>query len=1037
MKKIILSVLLVIVLVTTAFILTACSHEHHYSGWEIILEPTCTINGERERYCECGATETEIIWAEGHQESDWYIVTSPTCETEGSKHIKCTKCNKILMTDTILPAHMYEDDLCVFCGCSSDEYFTFVYNQKTKSYTIGANGEAILPEKIILPSTYQGYPILGIGGLAFSQNTTLKEIIIPDSVTTIGHMAFAGCESLTSITIPDSVTTIDDYAFSNCFSLTNITIGNSVTTIGNNAFEDCSSLTSVYITDLSNWCNISFSHYYSNPLYYADNLYLNGEPVTELVIPTDITVINNYAFCNYDSLTSVTIGDNVTSIGSYAFSGCDSLADVYISDIEAWLNIEFGDSYSSHPNYYGTLHILDDNGNEVTDIVIPDGVTTIPDYAFCNAKNITSITIPNSVEFVGYGAFDGCSSLKDVYISDVEAWLNIEFGGYGSNPNRYGTLHILDDNGNEVTDLVIPDGVTNICAYAFQNATNLTSVTIPDSVASIGEGAFNNCSNLKDVYITDIEAWLNIAIDNAKYMPNNWATLHILNEQGNEVKNVVIPRSITHIRASAFRNAKYITNVTIHKDIKEIYGFEHSENAGFTSTTVFVGAFAECSNLTTVIFEEGSELSAINGYAFYQCENLSNITIPDNVEFIGCKAFFGCNSLANIVIPDSVTTISHSAFLGCNSIASIVIGRSVVSIGNYAFTGSWDYYSHIRLVRNNSELPFEIGSDNYGGIAKNAKILISNGNTEYINDGYEYTLTTDGFLFRCKNSKYDLIAYTGNKENVALPININGNSYKLSRVLGVKNVIIPEGVTAIDDYAFYGCGSLISVVIPSSVNFIGDNAFYNCNLNSIIHNGAEYYVEGGCLIERSTNSIIAGTNNSIIPNGITNIQEGAFSGRKNITDIVIPSSVKLIGDKAFYGCYNLANVVIGNSVTSIGDYAFYNCYSLTSITIPDSVTTIGDYAFYYCSSLTSVEIGDSVTSIGDSAFSWCDSLASITIPDSVTSIGDYAFEYCDSLTSVEIGDSVTSIGDYAFYNCDSLTSITIPDSVISIGDYAF
>ena len=160
----------------------------------------------------------------------------------------------------------------------------------------------------------------------------LASINIPDSVTSIGNYAFYNCTSLTSVVIPDSVTSIGSYAFSNCSSLTSVVIGDSVTSIGYEAFRNCSRLTSVYINDLSNWCNISFSDYYSNPLYYANNLYVNGELVTELVIPDSETSIGQYAFWNYDSLTSVVIPDSVTSIGSDAFYNCRSLTSVVIGD---------------------------------------------------------------------------------------------------------------------------------------------------------------------------------------------------------------------------------------------------------------------------------------------------------------------------------------------------------------------------------------------------------------------------------------------------------------------------------------------------------------------------------------------------------------------------------------------------------------------------------------------------------------------------------------------------------------------------------
>ena len=177
------------------------------------------------------------------------------------------------------------------------------------------NGETIRPNFDYLTSTYED----GVGMLAFDGS----------KVTSIGDRAFQYWRSLASITIPDSVTEIGGYAFENCTSLTSVTIGNGVTVIGENAFRYCHSLTSVYITDIAAWCNISFGTNDSNPLNYAENLYLNNELVTDLIIPDGTTKIGSYAFRNYDLLTSVTIGNGVTSIGDYAFQICSSLKEVY------------------------------------------------------------------------------------------------------------------------------------------------------------------------------------------------------------------------------------------------------------------------------------------------------------------------------------------------------------------------------------------------------------------------------------------------------------------------------------------------------------------------------------------------------------------------------------------------------------------------------------------------------------------------------------------------------------------------------------
>ena len=286
---------------------------------------------------------------------------------------------------------------------------------------------------------------------------------------------------------------------------------------------------------------------------------------------------------------------------------------------------------------------------------------------------------------------------------------------------------------------------------------------------------------------------------------------------------------------------------------------------------------------------------------------------------------------------------------------------------------------------------------------------------------------------------------------------------------------IPNSVTSIGYDAFYGCESLTSVEIPSSVTSIDDNVFVGCSgLTKIVvaNDNTAYDSRNNCnaIIETASNTLIAGCQNTIIPNGVTSIGEWAFYDCSDLTSVTIPSSVTTIGVGAFYNCPGLANIdvasdnttydsrndcnaiietasntlivgcqntIIPNSVTSIGNHAFHGCSSLTSVEIPNSVTSIGDDAFNGCSGLTSVEIPNSVKSIGNRAFWRCASLTSVEIPNSVTTIGDYAFNRCASLTSVEIPNSVTTIGGWAFWGCSSMTSVTIGSSVTSIGTYIF
>ena len=305
---------------------------------------------------------------------------------------------------------------------------------------------------------------------AFSNCSSLTSVTLGNNVTKIGVRAFLNCSSLKNITIPDSIISIAQLAFSGCSSLISVTIGNGVTSIGEAAFKNCSHLTSVHISDLSAWCKISFDGYsenaaYTNPLSYGANLYLDGDLVTELTIPSDITEIKRLAFHGCSSLTSVTIPDGVTSIRAWAFNGCSSLTSITIPNSVAEIeyrafyecnslpiidNLRYADTYA--------VEVIDKSLNAYT---IKDGTRFIGSEAFYDCTSLTSITIPDSVTSIGNSAFYNCSGLKNI---------------------------------------TIPDSVADIVNYAFENCSSLTRVTIGNGVTSIGEAAFNGCSSLTEVY---------------------------------------------------------------------------------------------------------------------------------------------------------------------------------------------------------------------------------------------------------------------------------------------------------------------------------------------------------------------------------------------------------------------------------------------------------------------------------------------------------------------------------------------------------
>ena len=1008
--------------------------------------------------------------------------------------------------------------------------------------------------------------VTNIGSSAFSGCSSLTSITIPDGVTNIGGSAFYGCSGLTSITIPDSVTSIgqyavqncsslesitlpfvgatndgtedthfghifgasssssnadyvpaslkevvitggasiDDYAFSGCSSLTSVTIPDSVTSIGGNAFSECSSLTAVYITDIAAWCGIGFGGSASNPLYYAHNLYLNGELVTDLVIPNGVTSIGGYAFSGCSSLTSVTIPDGVTSIGDRAFWYCSSLTFVNIGD----------------------------------------GVTSIGYSAFDGCDDLASVTIPNSVTSIDYYAFSDCSGLTAVYITDIAAWCGIEFADSSSNPLYY--AHNLYLNGELVTDLVIPDSVTSIGRYAFSGCSGLTSATIPDSVTSIGFGAFENCSSLESITLP----FVGLTKDGTSYTHFGYIFgVSRYNDQLNAIPvslqevvitggtsiddhafyycdsltSVTIPDSVTIIGDWAFYGCSSLTSVTIGEGVTSIgiYAFEGCINiTSATMPTIAIDyipqeslqtvvltsgesignrAFYGCSGLTSVTIGDG--VTIIGDSAFYGCSGLTSVIIGNGVTSIGYSAFSGCSSLIFVTIPDSVTSIGNYAFDGCSSLASVTIPDSVTSIGSYAFLdcggltavyitniATWcgidfgdsasnplyhahDLYLNGKLVTDLviPDSVTSIGEYAFYGCSGLTSVTIGNGVTSMGNYAF------DGCINITSATMPTIAIDAVPQDSLQTVVLTSGESIGNRAFYGcssLTSISIPDSVTDIEDYAFRDCIGLTSITIPNGVASIGIGAFSGCSgLTSVTIGNGVTSIEGSTF--SGCSSLISVT----IPDSVTSIGSSAFSGCSSLISVTIPDSVTSIGYSTFSGCSSLTSVIIPDNVTSIGNYAFDGCSSLASVTIPDSVTSIEYGAFRSCSGLTSITIPDSVTSIGQGAFEGCSnitsatmptlaidyipqdslqtavltsgesignrafegcrSLTSVTIPDSVTSIGDYAFWNCRSLTSVTIGDGVTSIGDFAFNGCSSLTSVAIPDSVTSIGQVAF
>ena len=696
--------------------------------------------------------------------------------------------------------------------CIDGIYYTLDSNTKTALVTYKTYGEPSYTGEVELESSIkvggEEYAVVGIDNLAFVGCTELTSVSIPDGIVTISANAFYGCVGLSTLTLPISVSTIGNQAFYGCDNLASITVywtgEESLPNISDQTFSRHNAVlnvpsgkTELYRDkDVWGWFNITDAIvvdgiYYSldetnNTATVARNVSEGGYsgniviPATITVNNTvyDVTAIANEAFQWCDGLTSVTIPESVTSIGDCAFEGC-------------W-------QASFKVNWDVPIAILANSFDEGATIYVPLGTADL----YKNADNWKNLSINESHD--GLEPIDGIYYVLHDDATNNVFTAEVTYGGTEYEGN------VVIPSTITVEDVVYT--VNSIGENAFKGCSKLTQVTIPTTITTFGKSAFYDCSNLGMVIVnwTDVNS-IPVLADNVFNFSWPQPSLKVEKETADYYRN-----NDTYGRG--WWNNFDVTDAAYYNGL--FYDL-YIEDSQYKASVIRNNSYRSLTEVvipaTITVENQEYKVTRIGNQVFYDCQNLTSVTIYEGIKEIGWDAFSWCTGLTTIQLPNSLTAIWGGAFYNCQNLTSVNIPEGATTIGNVAFLGTGlteiTIPSSVTSIEGN---PFE-------NCKALATIVVENGNTVYDsrnNCNAIVETASNTIITACKNT--------------AIPTSIKhiGDNAYWGCLLTAIN--IPEGVESIGYHAFMDCSNLETVVIPSTVTSIGQRAFSGCdNLTSL------------------------------------------------------------------------------------------------------------------------------------------------------------------------------------------------------------